>query len=196
MIDSYRPPIHDDYRPSSSSYHFSDNQSQSAAQNERFDFHSDAIASTPSLVPDYSSSPAKLSTYSGTARPYASRSIAAQPSNSRNIYEDARLAESIQYEISQRRSSEYKKPGILKNRPVLNDSGDRGDYTPSDGINPARRAMLAEGGDEEMSYERMEQALRPVVKGANKEDMPFNRLESLRRGSGGSDVEMGEGGYY
>jgi hypothetical protein len=55
--------------------------------------------------------------------------------------------------------------------------------------------MLAEDRDVGLSEERVEKARRPVGKGANKEDLPFNRWESMRRGSGGEDVDM-EGAYY
>lgn len=145
--DFHRPAYRadDDYGPSSSSYHFSSSQPQSPFRNERFNIHSDVIMSTPSLVPDHSSSPAKVSSYSGTARPTTT-------TTTNNPYEDAHLARSIQYELSQRKSSEYKKPGILKRQ--------------------------------------------PAGKGANSGDLPFNRLENMRRESGESDVEMGEGGYY
>jgi hypothetical protein len=192
--DSYRPTYRedDDYRPSSSSYHFSDSQPQSTPRNERFDFHSDIIMSTPSIIPDHSSSPAKISSYAGTTCHGAARPT----TTISNPYEDAYLARSIEYEMSQRKSSEYKKPGILKRRSEVKDSGDKGDRTLGDRINPARRAMLAERGYEEMSRDCMEKVRGPAGKGDNKEDLPFNRLENMGRGSSGSDVEMGEGGYY
>ena len=148
----------------------------------------------PSLVPDNSSSPTKGSAYSGTARLSASR----PSTTTSNLYEDAHFARSIQYEMAQKSSqptsSEYKKPGISKRRPTLNDSG-RGDQTSCDGINPARRAMLAEDRDVEMSEERMEKVRRAVGKGANKEDSPFSHLDNMRDGSDGSDVDM-DRGYY
>ena len=92
--------------------------------------------------------------------------------------------------MSQRKSSEYKKPGILKHRTNLNNTEDQ---TLGDKIDPARRAMLAEP-DVEKGEIIHSGSTRVAGTRANNEDMPFNRLESRRYG-GGSDTEMDEDRY-
>lgn len=132
---------------------------------------------------DCSPSTSKQSTYTGSARPTNS------PSN------DAHLARTIHSDASQRPSSEYKKPGVLKHRSAVQEQGGR---PSSDNINPERRARLDEL-NVEMAMEMGDAGevaagsrFGTLGRGANREDLPFNRLE--RRGEQ-RDTEMRDGGF-
>jgi hypothetical protein len=132
--------------------------------------------STPSLTHDYSSSPSKTSSYSGTVHPTTTLT---------NPYED--LAGAIQHEMAQRRNSQYKRPGILKRQSHVNSEGGS---ALSDMINPARKALFADPDVE--AGEIVEIIGTSTGTKANREELPFNRLEH-RRVSGG-DIEMRDGG--
>ena len=139
--------------------------------------------STPSLTLNHSSSRSKVSSYSGTARPSATH----------NSYDDAHLARAIESEMVQRKSSQFKKPGILKHKTNINHSGDNsGERRPGLLVNPARKALFAEPEIEEGEVVQHSDG-RPEGTKANREELPFNRLEQRRRG--GEDIEMGGAGH-
>jgi hypothetical protein len=162
-IDSYRP-----------SYFAGPPPSQTSARQEpKIDTYRPEPISTPTLTHNHSSSPSKASTYSGTARP---------TTTIRNPYEDANPARTIEFEMVKRRSEQFKKPGILKRSPIVRNPGgiprDRtpGALTPGYMVNPARKALFAELDVEVVEVVESSDG-RPVGRGANRENLPFNRWE-------------------
>ena len=93
----------------------------------------------------------------------------------------------------QRKSSQFKKPGILKHSTNVNNSGDNsGQRTPGLLVNPARMALFAEPEIEEGEVVQHSGGSPGGTK-ANREELPFNRLEKKRRG--GEDTERGGAGH-
>ncbi len=161
----------DSYRPSCSSL------ASTGRPNSQFSTRHEPN-STPSLTDDYSSSPSKVSSYSGNDHP------------TRIAHEEARLARAIQNEMAQRRSSQFKKPGILKHRKHTNEAWD---HKPGNMMHAARKALLAQpGGDEGEVVSEI--SGQPAGTQANGEELPFNRLVSERHAEG--DIEMADGGNF
>lgn len=174
-VDSYRPP----YSSSRSAGSPPHSSSRYESMRETYRPPAAESMSTSSLTHDYLSSSSKGTSYPGTARPTTAII---------NPYEEAHVARAIQHEMPQRQSSQLKKPGILKRQSNVNNSGDS---ALSDMINPARKALFAEP-DVEMGEIVEKRGGRPTGTKANREVLPFNRLEQ-RRESGG-DTEMRGGG--
>jgi hypothetical protein len=93
----------------------------------------------------------------------------------------------------QRKSSQFKKPGILKRSTNVYNSGDNsGERPPGPLVNPARKALFAEPDIDDGEVVQHSGG-RPGGTNANRDELPFNRLEQRRRG--GEDTEMGGVGY-
>jgi hypothetical protein len=114
----------------------------------------------------------KVSSYSGATRP------------SNNPYKEAHIRRQVHHEVSQRKSSEFKQPGILKRRVGDNIMEEVGGGTIGDKMNVERQAMLGERDanvemgeveDSEMSRGRGRERTM-----ANEEVLPFNRLDRMR----------------